>query len=231
MRKIRISLYLHSLFAALIVLSLPMDAQQDQVALKFETSNGQSTFHIGERIPLKLTFTSPNDTDYLISPLVRGRGDEFDCNRFEVVSPAAGWSDPLEMYFKQDRLHTGHGWPWHPLKTSKPMEASVDLNQWIRFDQPGDYTIKITNFCVSRIHAAVRYSLSATIGLQIVPATPEWQNEKFKSIKANLDLFDEPPPQAQPGESAQSPWERRGELVQNAIVDLKYLATPQPSTR
>ena len=87
--------------------ALPLSAQQDQAALSFQTTNGQSTFHIGERIPLKLTFSSPNDTDYLIAPLVRGRGDEFDCNRFEVVSPAAGWSDPLEMYFKQDLIRTG----------------------------------------------------------------------------------------------------------------------------
>jgi hypothetical protein len=226
MRRIRILLYLHSLFAALILLSLPLDAQQDQPALRFETAKGQSTFHIGERIPLKLTFRSPNDNDYLIAPLIRGRGDEFDCNRFEVVSPAAGWSDPLEMYFKQGLLHTGHGWPWHPLKMSKPVEASVDLNQWIRFDQPGNYTIRITSFCVSGIHATIRYSLSATIGLQIVPATREWQSEKFQSIKANLDLFDQPPPQAQPGESAHSQWEHRGELVQNAMADLKFLATP-----
>ncbi len=226
MRKIRIFLYLHLLFAALTLPAFPLAAQNDQAALRFETANGQSAFHIGERIPLRLTFTSPNDTGYLITPLVRGRGDEFDCNRFEVVSPAAGWSDPLEMYFKQDLLHTGHGWSWPPLKKSKPVEASVDLNQWIRFDQPGNYTIKITSFCVSRIHAPVRYSLSATIGLQIVPATPEWQNEKFNSIKANLDLLDQPYPQPQTGESSQSQWEHRGELAQNASADLKYLATP-----
>ena len=72
----------------------------------------------------------------------------------------------------------------------------------------------------------MRYSLSATIGLQIVPATPEWQNEKFNSIKANLDLLDQPYPQPQTGESSQSQWEHRGELVENASADLKYLATP-----
>jgi hypothetical protein len=126
-RKIRIFLSLHSLGAALILVALPLSAQPDQAALSFETTNGQSTFHIGERIPLTLTFSSPNDTEYLIAPSVRGRGDEFDCNRFEVVSPAAGWSDPLEMYFKQELLLTGHGWSWPPLKRSKPVEASLFL--------------------------------------------------------------------------------------------------------
>jgi hypothetical protein len=226
MRKIRVFLYLQLLFAALLLLSLPLDAQQDQAALRFETENGQSAFHIGERIPLKLTFSSPNDSDYLITPLIRGRGDEFDCNRFEVVSPAAGWSDPLEMYFKQDLIHTGHGWPWHPLKKSNLVEASVDLNQWIRFDQPGDYTIKITSFCVSKVKRTEPYPLSGTVKLQIVPAPPEWQNEKFKSILPNLDLFDQPLPQAQPGESSHAQAEHREELFESARADLKYLATP-----
>ena len=226
MRKIRIFLYLHSLCAAVMLAALPLSAQQPQAALSFQAANGQSTFHIGERIPIKLTFVSSNDTDYLIAPLVRGRGDEFDCNRFEVVSPAAGWSDPLEMYFKQDLIRTGHGWSWPPLNRSKPVEAWLDLNEWIRFDQPGDYTIKVTSFCVCKVQGAVSYSLSKTIKLQIVPATPEWQNEKFKSIQPNLDLLDQPAPQAQPGESSQSQWERRGELFESARADLKYLATP-----
>jgi hypothetical protein len=231
MRKIRIFLYLHPLCAALMMgtlmlAALPLSAQQDQAAMSLQAANGQSIFHIGERIPLKLTFSSPNDTDYLIAPLVRGRGDEFDCNRFEVVSPAAGWSDPLEMYFKQDLIHTGHGWSWPPLKSSKPVEALLDLNEWIRFDQPGDYTVKVTSFCVSRSHGKVGYSLAKTIELHIVPATPEWQNEKFKSIQPNLDLLDLPPPQARPGESSQSQWERRTALFGSARADLMYLATP-----
>jgi hypothetical protein len=205
---------------------LPLSAQQNQAALRFETANGQSTFKMGERIPLKLTFSSPNDTDYVIAPLIRARGGEFDCNRFEVVSPAIGWSDPLEMYFKQDLIRTGHGWSWPSLKASKPVEASVNLNEWIRFDQQGDYTIKVTSFCVSRVQGAVCYSLSGTITLQIVPASPEWQNEKFKSILPNLDLFDQPLPQAQPGESSQAQAEHREKLFENARDDLKYLATP-----
>jgi hypothetical protein len=63
MRKIRTLLYLQSLWAALMLAALPLSAQQDQAALSFQTTSGQSTFHIGERIPLKLTFSSPNDTE------------------------------------------------------------------------------------------------------------------------------------------------------------------------
>jgi hypothetical protein len=41
----------------------------------------------------------------------------------------------------------------------------------------------------------------------------------------NLDLFDEPLPQPQPGESWQAQAEHRQELFENARDDLKYLAT------
>ncbi len=204
---------------------MPLSAQQDQATLNFQTANGQSTFHIGERIPLKLTFSSPNDTGYQIAPLVRGRGDEFDCNRFEVLSPAAGWSDPLEMYFKQDLMRTGHGWSWPPLKKAKPVEASLDLNEWIRFDQPGDYTVKVTSSCVYKNQRMSSFSLSKTITLHIVPATPEWQDKKFKMILPNLDLYDQPYPPLQSGESPQQLANRREELSGNARGDLKYLAT------
>lgn len=214
MGKIR-TLYIHWLCRALLLAAMPLSAQQDGAVLSVETASGQDTFHIGERVPLKLTFSSPNDTGYLVSPLIRGRGGEGDCNRFEVVSPSAGWSDPFEMYFKQDLMYSGHGWPWQPLKSSKPIEASVDLNEWIRFDQPGEYTVKVSSFCVSRVNRTGDYSLSKTIKLQIVPATPEWQAEKFQSLKPNLDLLDHP--------------ERHGSEQQflDARGDLKYLATPQ----
>jgi hypothetical protein len=227
MGKRRFSLCRRSLVTtALMVAALPLWAEQDQATLSLQIVNGQSTFHIGERIPLKFTFSSPDDTQYLVAPAIGSRGAEFDCNRFEVVSPATGWSDPLEMYFKRDLMRTGHGWSWPHLQKSKPVEVSLNFNEWIRFDQPGDYTVRVTSFCVSKVQGALRNSLSKTIKLQIVPATPEWQDERFKSIKPNLDLLDQPAPQAKPGESSQSQWERRGELFGNAISDLKYLATP-----
>jgi hypothetical protein len=67
MSQIRIVLYLLLLFAALLQPSLALEAEQNQAALAVEASNGQSTFHIGERVPLKLTFSSPNETEYLIA--------------------------------------------------------------------------------------------------------------------------------------------------------------------
>lgn len=222
----RTGAYLCLSFAVLLQFASLSETQEEEASLSFQTANEQSTFHVGERVPLKLTFTSPNDTDYRIEPMIGRRGAEFDCNRFEVVSPAKGWSDPLEMYFKQDLMRTGHGWSWPTLIRSKPVTGAVDLNEWIRFDEPGDYTIRVSSFCVSKIKAPSPHLLSGTIELHIVPASPEWQNEKFKSIQQNLDWYDKPTADEDEAESSQAQWQRRGELVESAQADLKYLATP-----
>jgi hypothetical protein len=219
--------YLTVLFLATVALG----AQQPQATLQMETANGESTFHIGELIPLKLTFSSPDDTQYQVSPAIGGRREEFDCNRFEV-NPATGWSDPLEMYYKQDFILSGHGWPAQPLKKAKPVEASLALNQWVRFDQPGDYTVKVTSWCVFKSPAPGKASddfrLTRTIKLHIVPATPEWQDAAIKSIRANLDLLDAPAASPNDGdpESWQSRMKRRGQLFEDARAGLRYLATP-----
>ncbi len=215
----------------LVLATISLGAQQPQATLQMETANGESTFHIGELIPLKLTFSSPNDTQYQISPVIGGRREEFDCNRFEV-SPATGWSDPLEMYYKQDFILSGHGWPAQPLKQEKPVEASPALNQWVRFDQPGDYAVKVTSWCVFRSPAPGKASddfrLTRTIKLHIVPATPEWQDATIKSIRTNLDLLDAPAASPNDGdpESWQSRMKRRGQLFEDARAGLRYLATP-----
>ena len=132
--------------------------------------------------------------------------------------------DVLQAGFHPDK---GHGWSWPPLKASKPVEASVNLNEWIRFDQPGDYTIKVTSLCVSEgpgrgalfafrnDHAANRSGV-AGMAERKIPS---------RSCR-DLELFDQPLPQAQPGESSQAQAEHRDELFENARDDLKYLATP-----
>ncbi len=169
-----------------------------------ETADGQSTFRIGERIPVKLTFSNPGVKGFIVAPVVSaGRGTEFDCNWF-TATPTFGTTDPLATYFKRERLLTGHGWPWGNF--TKPVEAGTDLNQWIRFDRPGNYTVTLTSSCVQPGFGSSDYRLTATIAIHIVPATPEWQAEKLKQIVAVLD--------------------REDRAAGEAASDLRYLATP-----
>jgi hypothetical protein len=183
--------------AILLLAASSLSAPEPRPALNLQTANRQTAFHIGERIALKLTFTSPNDTQYVVAPWSNGRGSEFDFESF-AVTPSTGWSDPLATYFAQDFSRTAHGWSWPPLLKSKPVELSLDLNQWVRFDQPGDYRVKIISHRVSRVNQSGLQS--NVIELHIVPATPEWQDATLKAILAKSD--------------------------EGAIASLRYLATP-----
>jgi hypothetical protein len=70
--------------ALLVVASSPVQAQ---ATLDVQIASGQSTFRVGERISPRLTFRSPNDTQYTIAPYGNGsRGDEFDTEHFDVSS-------------------------------------------------------------------------------------------------------------------------------------------------
>src|SRR5579862_1793518 len=189
--------------ALLVLAASSLSAQESRPALDVQTATGQTTFHIGERIPFKLTFTSPNDTLYTIAPWSNGRGSEFDSETFDV-SPSTGWSDPLATYFAQDFFREGHGWSWPPLLKSKPVELSLDLNQWVRFDQPGVYRVKVLSHrvcCAGSNIGSNRGALqSNVIELRIVPATPEWQDAMLCAIRAKS-------------------------LLESTSADLRYLTT------
>jgi hypothetical protein len=169
------------------------------------TADGQTTFRIGERIPLNLTFTNPEGNPYMVDhdPCgIRycGRSETFE------VQPATGWSDPLATYFAQDFPIMGGGPGSSLFGRSKPLQVSLDLNEWVRFDQPGNYTVKVTSRRIARRLGQPNALLSSTIDLHIVPATPEWQREKLKWIREN--------------------WGFEHAAFGAAQADLRYLATP-----
>jgi hypothetical protein len=204
------SLKTQSAALAILLLALaPLSAKESQPTLDVRTANSQTTFHIGERIPLKLTFTSPNDTEYKIAPCCpeqHDRGGEFDFESFEV-SPSSGWADPLLTYLARERSVDGHGAPWRPLLASKPVEVSLDLNHYVRFDQPGVYRVEVVSRRVGNINLS--RLRSNALELQIIRATPEWQNAALTAITAKLSR----------GPAA-------GQLYQDAVSDLRYLNTP-----
>jgi hypothetical protein len=194
-------------FALMALVACPSNAQESRPTFTVQTANGQSTFHIGERISLKLTFTSPNDTQFAVAPQISPRHGEFDRESFDV-SPKTGWTDPLATYFTQDFISTGHGlFPPSFLK-SKPIEILVDLNQWVRFDEPGIYRVTITSYRVADVHIPnweENALTSNALELRIIAATPEWQDAALKTIIPNLV--------------------RTKPEFQSAMADLRYLAT------
>ena len=170
------------------LLALHIAAQQP--SLDVQTTDGRLTFHIGEPIVLSLTIATTVDGVYAVAPWVTPRGGEFDLDIVEV-SPATGWSDPLALYFKQRMGRTGHGWAPPPLEQAKPVHLSLTLNQWVRFEEPGDYAVTITTH---RIYSARgkkdRSAPSSTVKLHIIAAPPEWQSARLAEIRSKLPVDD-----------------------------------------
>jgi len=90
------------------------------------------------------------------------------------------------MYFRAEFRVNGSFAPAALMLKSHPVAATVDLNQWIRFDQPGDYVVRAASSCVLKSHGPHSLSLSSSIVLHIVTATPEWQDTALESMRSNL---------------------------------------------
>jgi hypothetical protein len=171
-----------------LILALPLCTQPRQPTLRVQTATGQTTFHIGERIPLKLTFTSPNDTQYSIFTRSFDRHGPGGFESFEV-NPSSGWADPQATYWAYvggpDPI-TAPLLPATPFLASEPLESSLDLNEWVRFDLPGLYTVRIKSTRVSS-GREISSLQSNPIELQIIPATPGWQSATLdRGVEADL---------------------------------------------
>jgi hypothetical protein len=177
-----------AILAAILLPVLHITAQQP--SFDIQTTDGQTTFHIGEPIVLNLTIATAVDGAYVAAPWATPRGGEFDLDTV-AVSPATGWSDPLALYFKQRMIRTGHGWQWPPLEQAKPVHLALMLNQWVRFDEPGDYTVTITTHRISGATTNKNPPIpSASVKLHIIAATPEWQSARLAEIRSKVAVDD-----------------------------------------
>lgn len=199
--------------------TLPLHAQPPAPRLELRTATGQTTFHLGERIPLTLSFTGPENT-YGITLYNFGRTDPLRLDSF-AIAPAAGWVDSLGSY---SLFLSGMccGAKQAGTLSSKPTELEVNLNEWARFDDPGTYTVTITSHRVySDIHggfgAPAIDTTSNPIQVHIIPATPKWQKATFDRILRALAAPQEPYGEITP--------QRRA-----AIDDLRYLDSPAALT-
>jgi hypothetical protein len=67
--------------------------------LRVRTHGDQSTFHIGEVVPLELAFTNTSGEGYQLDTASYDRSGRLNEEKF-VVEPGAGWDDPLALYYR-----------------------------------------------------------------------------------------------------------------------------------
>lgn len=188
-------------------------AQTPQPALQVSIASGQTTFHIGERIPLDLSFTAAEAKRFQMSTASYDRSGRLQDETY-TVTPGSGWADPLESYFANG-IFMGGGLSSIKVLSPEPEVLHFDLNEWVRFDQPGTYRVTVRSGRVADIQRSANHDpltvTSNTIDLHIVAASPEWKAEKLREIVKVLDA-----PQKKPDDPANL----------EAAADLRYLSSP-----
>lgn len=189
----------------------------EDVRLTLQTKSGQTVFHVGELITLQLSYSlapgSPNT--YVITNANYDHSGRLGVETF-LVDPAMGWDDPLKLYFQSWGIIDGGLFSSGKL-TSTPTVIYRDLNEWVRFNGPGQYRLRVTSSRVQRSD----YSMggpglkvaSNEIALAIIPATPEWQKATLESAISKVDKS---------VSTSYTPDPDRDE----AVAVLRYLGTP-----
>ncbi len=142
-------------------------------------------FRVGERIPLRLQFSSTLENTYHLDPTTYERSgrsptEEFVIEQDDVVDP---WRD----YFGSGvmgGLGDGSGSP-PPVLGATPYVISLDLNDWFRFDRAGRYRFYLKSHRLGELAA-----VSNVVEVEIVE-DPPWREAQLAQLRARLEQFDE----------------------------------------
>jgi hypothetical protein len=207
--------------AVVAVLSTPLLASSEDAApqLQVRTADGRALYHVGERISLSLSFTGPENKRFETNMASYDRSGRMAYEEFHVT-PAYGWVDPLNVYFGSSSGYMGGGLTVFAPLSEKPTFVNLNLNEWVRFDQPGTYTIVVVSHRVSGVSTGSSGSLGAQslgltsnpIQLHIIPATKAWERAKLSSVLNELEE----------NSKATGP---EPDSLKGAIADLRFLGT------
>lgn len=191
----------------------------EQATLMVTTEGQRSTYQIGERIPIDLSFTGPGNKQFEITMASYDRSGRMAYEQFDV-EPNSGWSDPLALYFGSQGGSVGGGISSLGVLSSTPTVMRLNLNEWVRFDQPGSYTVVVTSHRIGDSldanrtisHPSDLILKSNPIHLKILPASSTWQKAKLATIIDELSSHPAAPRIQPPAHEA-------------AVADLRYLGT------
>jgi len=160
------------------------------VQLHLPTSSTQ--FRCGEVIPLELTFSSTTPNRYQINMAQYDRSGRMNYEQF-LLDPKEGTSDPLQLYFNSAWGFIGGGLTGFNFLSTSPTTIQLDLNEWVRFDQPGTYRLSVISRRVSDTrasdnpHGGLVELTSNVVDLQITSPDPAWQHAQLMEIREKLE--------------------------------------------
>jgi hypothetical protein len=158
---------------------------------RLDTPTGQRAFHIGERIPLTLAFSSDTPAKYKLNAASYDRSGRLPTEEFVMEQEAA---DPYLDYFGAGVLGgLAGGIRGYPVLEHEPVKIEVEFNQWFRFDRKGHYRFYLKSHRLSRERGesdrrTVEFAAVSNIAeIEILAADAMWATTKLTAIKAILD--------------------------------------------
>lgn len=164
-------------------------SQPEGASLLLSLKGGDQQFHVGEVIPLQLSFSSSIPGRYRVDMASYDRSGRMTSEEFHL-EPRDGWSDPLTDYFDSGLFSfMGGGGRGIPELGTEPKTIDLDLNEWVRFDRPGHYRLSVSSSRVQpkdRSSSGERFTITSNeVDFEIVPADLEWaQQQVARSVTA-----------------------------------------------
>jgi len=194
--------------------ALPVDRN---VILQVSIMNNQSEFRIGEAISLQLAFSSAAKDRYQINRAQYDRSGRMNYEHFDL-SPAEGVVDPLGNY----QGGVGGGLTSFEFLAPEPWTITINLNEWVRFTQPGNYRLTVTSNRVGVKDSSSPFGTtpvtvrSNEVTVRIVRASKAWQKLTFNNAVATLD---------QPAPTKPQDLEKYAKSRRRALETLRFLET------
>jgi hypothetical protein len=171
-----------------VVLLSPLSLvpQEGGAAVTIRFAGGTNQFHVGEAIPIELSFSASVPDTYDIESRNYDRSGRLDIEHFHVNPPGR---DPLLNYFAEGAFFGGGLGGPRPL-TSEAHVMREDLNEWVALDTPGHYTVYVTTNRVSRRTTGQNATVelrSNTLDFEMIAADRSWQEQTVRSAVSVLN--------------------------------------------
>ncbi|MFH1743908.1 MAG: hypothetical protein ABIH23_33300, partial [bacterium] len=169
----------------------------EDVTFTIRLVDGKTQFYQGEIIRVELLFSSSTPGRYEAETREYDRSGRLFNESFHV-DPEDGAVDPLYDYFYSGYpcgFACGGGSSGPKVLEEKSCSFVLQINEWLRFDKPGTCRLYAES-CrvwdtkdrgkdgVTRTHLPITSDITQ---LQILPADPEWSQEKLKEAIRVLD--------------------------------------------
>lgn len=185
-RRVFYELLCLALAAAILPATL-LAQEESGASLAIRFADGTSRFHVGEIIPIELSFRASIPETYDMNTANYDRSGRLNVEQFHVDPPGR---DPLERYYSIGGF-MGGGLSSSLTLSSEPQTRREDLNEWVVLEKPGRYSLYVTSDRVSRRGLEKNEAVelhSNNLEFDIVPADPAWQHETLSAALATLHM-------------------------------------------